>query len=215
MFSVLAPPDITESPLRVLTNVSWSTYESMLKELEDSSSPHLTYDRGVLEIMSPTAKHEKVSRSIDLFINLVAAEVGADVATFGSTTYKREDLMLGFEPDSCFYIQNELKIRGKDRIDLKIDPPPDIVVEIDITHSTINKRAIFASFGVPEVWRYDGNKLEILVWEASDYVVSERSRALPVLSTAIVNRFILESLDGSRREWMMKVRAWAQQQAVS
>jgi len=215
MSTLLDPPGITDNPLRVLTNVSWSTYESMLKELEDSSSPHLTYDRGVLEIMSPTAKHEKVSRSIDLFINLVAAEVGADVVTLGSITYKREDLMRGFEPDSCFYIQNELKIRGKDRIDLNIDPPPDIVVEIDITHSTINKRALFAQFGVPEVWRYDGNMIEILVLEAGDYVVSERSRALSVLSSAILNRFVSESLDGSRREWMKKVREWAQQQAGS
>ena len=215
MFRVLDPPDITESPLRVLTGVSWSTYESMLKELENSSSPHLTYDRGVLEIMSPTAKHEKVSRSIDLFINLVAAEVGLDVATLGSTTYKREDLMRGFEPDSCFYIENELKIRGKDRIDLDIDPVPDLVVEIDITRSTINKRALFARFGIPEVWRYDGKMIEILILQAGDYVVTERSRALPVLSSAILNRFISESLDGSRREWMMKVREWAQRQANS
>ncbi|HXD34444.1 MAG TPA: Uma2 family endonuclease [Pyrinomonadaceae bacterium] len=215
MFSVLEPPDITESPLRVLTNVSWSTYESMLKELESSSSPHLTYDRGVLEIMSPTAKHEKVSRSIDLFINLVAAEIGADVATLGSTTYKREDLLRGFEPDACFYIENELKIRGKDRIDLSIDPVPDLVVEIDITRSTINKRALFAQFGVPEVWRYDGNKIEILVLEAGDYSLSDHSRALPLLSSAILNRFISESLDGSRREWIMNVREWAQQQAIS
>jgi Uma2 family endonuclease len=215
MFSILAPPDITESPLRVLTNVSWSTYESMLKELEDSSSPHLTYDRGVLEIMSPTAKHDDAARIIDLLVNLVSMEIGPEVRALGSTTFRRDDLMLGFEPDSCYYVENELKIRGKDRIDLKIDPPPDIVVEIDITHSTINKRAIFASFGVPEVWRYDGNKIEILVLEAGAYNPTESSRALPVLSADIINHFISESLDGSRRGWMMKVCEWAQQQAGS
>jgi Uma2 family endonuclease len=214
MFSVLEPPDITESPLRVLTNVSWATYESMLKELENSSSPHLTYDRGVLEIMSPTAKHDDVARVIDLLVNLVSLELGPELRSLGSTTFRRKDLMRGFEPDSCFYVENESKIRGKDRLDLKVDPPPDIVVEIDITSSTINKRTIFARFGVPEVWRYDGNKIEILILEAGAYVGSERSRALPVFSAETLSNFVSESRELARREWMMKVREWAQQQRM-
>lgn len=182
MFSVLEPPGITESPLRVLTNVSWDTYESMLKELENSSSPHLTYDRGVLEIMSPTAKHENVARLLDLLVSLVSLELGPELITLGSTTFRRKDLMRGFEPDSCFYVGNEPKIRGKDRLDLKIDPPPDIVVEIDITRSTINKRSIFARFGVPEVWRYDGEKIDILVLEGSIHQQRIQSSFACVLS---------------------------------
>lgn len=213
MFSVLEPPDITESPLRILTNVTWDTYESMLKELENSSSPHLTYDRGVLEIMSPTAKHDDVARVIDLLVNLVSLELGPELRALGSTTFRRKDFMRGFEPDSCFYVENEPKIRGKDHLDLKIDPPPDIVVEIDITRSTINKRSIFARFGVPEVWRYDGEKIEIFILEAGAYIGSEQSRALPVFSAEILSRFISESRAMSRREWMMRVREWAQQQA--
>ena len=212
MFSVLEPPDTAESPLRVLTNVTWATYESMLKELENSSSPHLTYDRGVLEIMSPTAKHDDVARVIDLLVNLVSLELGPELRALGSTTFRRKDLMRGFEPDSCFSVENEAKIRGKDQIDLKVDPAPDIVVEIDITRSTINKRSIFARFGVPEVWRYDGNKIEILILEAGVYVGSERSRALPVFSAETLSNFVSESRELARREWMMRVREWAQQQ---
>src|SRR5437762_454220 len=167
MEGVLNPPQNLEARL-VLHNISWVTYQRLLEELADSSSPRLTYDRGELEIISPTAKHEDVNESIKLLVNLVAMELGPAVRGLGSTTFTRADIERGFEPDSCFYVEKEAQIRGKERIDLASDPVPDIVVEIDITNSSLNKSAIFAQFGVPEIWRYDGTAFEILVLKNMD-----------------------------------------------
>src|SRR5437868_2462482 len=116
----------------ILHNVGWQTYEKLLADLASQSSVRLTYDRGTLEIMSPLSEHERINRTIALLIEILAEEMNIDVEDFGSTTFKREDLARGFEPDSSFYIQNEEKVKGKDNIDLNSDPPPDLVIEVDI-----------------------------------------------------------------------------------
>src|SRR5690242_2356954 len=104
----------------ILRNVSWETYESLLKDLEDSSSPRLTFDDGVLEIMSPHSDHEEINRALEALIGIALEEMNRDFRSVGSTTYKREVLKRGFEPDSSFYIQNAPKIRGKRRIDIAV-----------------------------------------------------------------------------------------------
>jgi Uma2 family endonuclease len=110
--------------------VSWTTYEQLLADLASQSSTRLTYDRGILEIMSPLPEHEEGNRTIALLVEVLAEAMGIDVRNFGSTTFRREDLARGFEPDSCFYIQHEADISGKSAIDLTADPPPDLVVVI-------------------------------------------------------------------------------------
>ncbi len=211
MATILSPPKTAEARV-VLPNVSWETYERLLTDLSDCSVPHLTYDRGRLEIMSPTAKHEEVNRSIELLVRTTALEMNVEVRSLGSTTFKREDIARGFEPDSCFYVQNEAAIRGKQELDLLVDPPPDIVFEVDITSSSINKRSLFAQFAVPEIWRYDGEIIEILHLVNGAYVKNENSSVLPFLTAKILTDFIAESLTLTGLEWMKKVRAWAQQQ---
>ena len=214
MATVMNPPKTAEARV-VLPNVSWETYERLLTDLSDCSAPRLTYDRGKLEIMSPTAKHEQVNRSIELLVRNTTLEVNIEVRSLGSTTFKREDIERGFEPDSCFYVQNERAIRGKEELDLSVDPPPDIVVEIDVTTSSINKRSLFAQFAVPEVWRYDGEKIEILKLVSSAYVKSETSSVLPFITAKVLTDFIAESLTLSGLEWMKQVREWAQQQKTT
>lgn len=199
----------------VLPNVSWETYARLLTDLSDCSVPHLTYDQGRLEIMGPTARHEEVNRNIELLVRTTALEMNVEVRSLGSTTFKREDIARGFEPDSCFYVQNEAAIRGKEDLDLLVDPPPDIVVEIDITSSSIDKRALFAQFAVPEVWCYDDENIEILNLVNGTYVKNERSSVLPFLTAKVLTDFIAESLTLSGLEWMKKVRAWAQQQKAA
>jgi len=215
MTAVLNPPTTAVEGRVLLRNISWQTYERLLEDLADCSVPHLTYDRGDLEIMSPTAKHEFVNRAIDTFVNLVALELEIEARALGSTTYKREDIERGFEPDSCFYTKNEARIRGKDRIDLSVDPPPDLVIEIDITTSSINKHSIFAQFKVAEVWRYDGETIEILELVQGSYVKVETSSVFPLITNAVLTSFVAESLTLSRLEWMKKVREWARQQKAS
>ncbi|MCU1267981.1 MAG: hypothetical protein JWM21_4299 [Acidobacteria bacterium] len=211
MVTVLNPPKTVEGRV-VLHNISWHTYQRLLEERGDCSTPRLTYDRGELEIMSPGAKHEDVNESIKLLVNLISMEIGPILRGLGSTTFAREDINRGFEPDSCFYVRNEALIRGKERIDLSVDPVPDIVVEIDITSLSVKKRAVFAQFGIPEVWRYDGASIEILTLTGGSYIRSQASIVLPVFTAEALTKLVNDSLTLDRPEWMKRVRDWARAQ---
>ena len=145
-----------------LRNLSWETYRRLLSEHGDGSSPRFTFDRGVLEIMSPSAEHERYNLRIADLIGVLADEMDLEVEGLGACTFTREDLERGFEADSCFYVQHADKVRNKERVDLSTDPPPDLVIEIEITNPSVNKLLLFAEFGVPEVWRYNGVRLETL-----------------------------------------------------
>jgi Uma2 family endonuclease len=174
----------------VLRTVSWETYERLLVENIDSSSPRFTYDRGVLEIMSPSAEHEWYNRLVSALVALLARELRIDILDLGSTTFKRLDAKQGFEPDSCFYVAHASQVRGKERIDLTIDPPPDIVVEITVTHPSVSKFSICAEFGVPEIWTYDGVRLSMHSLSAGAYVETTSSKALPKLAAAQLTDFL-------------------------
>jgi Uma2 family endonuclease len=193
----------------ILHNVRWETYISLLADHLDRSAPRFTYDRGELEIMSPSSQHEKYNRAISLFVEVLAEEWNIDVENFGSTTFTREDLERGFEPDSCFYIQSEPLVAGKTRIDLSLDPPPDLVIEIDITSPSIDKLPIFARLGVPEVWRYDGNRALILRLESDGYTERDESAVLPRVTAALLTEFLEDSKTIKRTVWLRKLRAWA------
>lgn len=193
----------------LMTGVSWATYERLLDDLKDSSSPRVTFDRGVMEVMSPSAEHEESNRTIALLVEVLAEEFSLDVRDLGSTTFKREDLERGFEPDSCFYIQNEARMRGKREVDLTIDPPPDLIVEVDITSPSLKKFPIYAAMGVPEIWRYDGRAVSIYRLEGGSYAEADESAALPRLTGGVLSRFVRESESAGRREWLRGVREWA------
>ena len=190
----------------LLSNVSWETYERLLEDHRDSSAPRFTFDRGALEIMSPSPKREKFNRRIAQLVLAFAEEMGIESEDLGSTTFRREDLERGFEPDSCFYIQNEARIRGKDRIDLAVDPPPDLVIEVDITSPSINKLPIYAQLGVPEVWRYDGEKLEILKLRDDRYLQVSESAVLPSLTGSVLTELVEQSKFSRRTFWLREVR---------
>lgn len=193
----------------VLTGVSWATYERLLDDLKDSGSPRLTFDKGVLEVMSPSPEHEESNRTISLLVEVLAEEFGIDVRSLGSTTFRREDLGQGFEPDSCFYVQNEPRVRGKREIDLTVDPPPDLVVEVDITSPSLPKLPLYARVAVPEVWRYDGERMTVYSLTAGVYETADVSAVLPGVATHDLTRFLEESRAQRRTLWLKGVRAWA------
>lgn len=208
--------DTVKSPAEqriVLRNVSWETYERLLADHADSSAPRFTYDRGVLEIMILSARHERPNRALALLVEIVSEEMGLDVDALGSMTFRREDLDRGFEPDSCFYIQNADQVFGKAELDPAVDPPPDLVIEIDITSPSLNRFPIYAQFGVAEVWRYDGERASIFVIEDGGYVEVVRSKSLPLLTATDVSRFVEESKTTKRRAWIRKVREWARERS--
>ena len=199
----------------VLHNIGWDTYDRLLADHENNSAPRLTYDRGELEIMSPSPEHEKFNRRIAQLVLAVAEELNIEAEDLGSTTFRREDLERGFEPDSCFYIQNEEQVRSKDRIDLAVDPPPDLVIEIDITSPSFSKLPIYAQIGVPEVWRYDGERMTILVLEGSDYAETAESIVLPPVTSNVLTDFVEKSKSMKRTAWLEVVREWSRENAGS
>jgi Uma2 family endonuclease len=205
MVTVLSPPEQRVT----LHNVSWETYERLLADLRDSSAPRLTYDRGTLEIMSPSSEHERYNRTAAQIVEELAVELDVHVESLGSTTFRRGDIDQGFEPDSCFYIQNAASVRGKKRIDLNTDPPPDLVIEVDITSPSLDKFPLFAKVGVPEVWRFDGGQLVIYELAGGEYLERDASVAFPAVTAADVTAFIKESEMMTRPEWVRKLRGWA------
>ena len=205
-------PQQSEPERRVtLYGVSWETYEHLLTDLVDRSAPRLTFDQGVLEIMSPTAEHEEYNRTLAALVEFVANELRVNIRRLGSTTFKRKELGKGFEPDSCFYIQSVPRIRGKRRIELPQDPPPDLLIEIDITSSSLDRLPLFAQAGVPEVWQYDGRRVQFLKLTGEQYVEVSQSLALPVLTSEVVTQFLEDSLELESAEWSLQLREWLQQ----
>ena len=195
----------------VLHDVGWNTYERLLADHENNSAPRFTYDRGELEIMSPSPEHEALNRSIALLVEFLAAELGIDVYDLGSTTFRRRDLERGFEPASCFYVQNEEHARSKDRIDLAVVPPPDLLIEIDITSPSFSKLPIYAQMGIPEIWRYDGERLTILVLKGPVYAETTESVVLPPVTSTALTDFVEKSKTTRRTVWLRKVRDWARE----
>lgn len=194
----------------ILRSVSWETYERLLEDLVDCSSPRLTFDRGNLEIMSPTGEHERFNRLLASFVEEAAEFAGIEIESLGSTTFKRADMERGFEPDSCFYVAHAECVLGKRTMDLTEDPPPDLVIEIDITSQSMNKFPIYAQIGVPEVWQYDGERLQMMRLEASDYEPIEQSAALPKLPAVALTGFLERSKTTKRSELLKSFREWLQ-----
>lgn len=192
----------------VMHQVSWATYQGLLHDHESRSSPRFAYDRGTLEIMTPLPEHERYSRFIEFLLAVVEEEIGIKVYNFGSTTFSREDVQQGFEADTCFYIEHASRVRGKARIDLHVDPPPDLVVEIDITNPSLEKLPIYAQLGVPEVWRYVGGSMQILLLESGGCRQAQRSRAVPLMTADALSRLVGESTGLSQGEWLRQVRTW-------
>ena len=190
----------------VLQNISWDLYESLLFAHRDRSVPRFTYDKGQLEIMSPSAEHEQLKETVTLLVNIAAEEMGINLQGFGSTTFRRADLDRGFEPDACFYIENLGRVRGKKELELKIDPPPDLVIEIDITSSSLDKLGIMAQLRVPEVWHYSKKAWRILKLERKGYQEKLESGALAGLTSEAINRLLEESRTLEPLAWMRRVR---------
>ncbi|MEH2175913.1 Uma2 family endonuclease [Nostoc sp.] len=192
----------------VLHNISWETFEALLRDTGEDRVSRFAYDCGVLEIMTPLFEHENPKSNFGNFIIALAEELGIEVRSAGSTTLKRKISKRGIEPDTCYYIQNELAIRGKQTLDLENDPPPDLAIEIDITSSSVNKLGIYSALGVTELWRYDGQNLKFYQLIEGQYVESEFSIAFPLVSVNEISKFIQQSKDMGEIALLKSFRAW-------
>lgn len=199
----------------VLQHVSWETYERLLADYEDQAGPRFYYDQGMLEIKMPSVIHERANRTLAQLVEVLAEEMSLDLERLGSTTFKRADLLKGFEPDSCFYIKNAEAVAGKNTLDLKVDPPPDLVIEADVTSDSLDRFALFGALGVPEVWRYDDGQVTIYQLISDSYLPAAQSLSLPLLSSELVTQFLTESLVMKSTAWLRHVRAWAREQLAT
>ena len=176
----------------VLKGVSWSTFKALLADVGDDRTWRIAYDRGVLEIRMPLEEHEEPKRLIESFVEAIVDELEIELRSLGSLTLEREDLTRAVEPDSCFYIQNESLVRGRN-INLPNDPPPDLAIESDYTNSSVNKDAIYAALGVPELWRYRRQSLQVYQLVEGKYEMCDRSLAFPFLPVAEIPSLIEQS----------------------
>jgi Uma2 family endonuclease len=191
--TTLTPPQqSSEEKLITLTGIKWLTFKAIMSDVGDSRAWRIAYAEGVLEIRMPLTEHEEPKGMIESFVEAFADALDIEVRKLGALTLEREDLTRAIEPDSCFYIQNESVVRGKS-INLPADPPPDLVVESDYTSSCLNKFSIYASLGVPEIWRYRNQCLQVYQLVEGNYEERENSLAFPFLPIAEIPGLIEQS----------------------
>lgn len=195
----------------VFYDVDYQTYSDLIEKYPERRNPRLTYDRGILEVM-PLPEHDNTDRIIETIVDVIAEEFEIDFSSYGASTQNHARMRRGFEPDSSFYFgENAELMRYRERF-LESDPPPDLVFEVDVTHSSINKFALMAAFGVKEIWMYENKHLKILLLEDGEYIEREESGIFPKVTSEILNRFIEGSREKSRIEWRKEIREWAQSQ---
>jgi Uma2 family endonuclease len=195
----------------ILHNVSWQEFEAILEELGDHRTTRLAYSHGTLEMRMPLPKHEKAKVIIGDLVKILLEELELDCETFGSTTFKRENMAFGVEPDDSFYIQNHAQMIGKERIDLTVDPPPDLAIEVDVTSKT--QLDAYEALRVPELWRYENGNLQINILENGKYIESAISRTFPNLPIfEVIPRFVEQSQNLGRSPTLRVFRQWVREQ---
>ncbi len=206
---LLNPPLAIGERRVIFHHLNWQGYQQILQAIGESRSARLTYDRGTLEITMPLEAHEFYRELIGRFIYFLVAELGLKIKTMGSTTLDREDLDRGAEPDNAYYIQNQPRVVGK-TMNLRQDPPPDLVVEVDITHTDINKPALYASMGIPELWRFNGQVWRIYQLQGKQYQEVEISPTFPLVPKIKLYEFLAQAQEDevvaeqSLRQWVKK-----------
>ena len=195
----------------LLENVTWTELEAILEELGEHRAARIAYDQGILEIMTPLPEHEFDQEIISDLIKALLEELDIEFLSLGSTTFKNQFMQKGIEPDQCFYIQNEALVRGKKRLDLTVDPPPDLALEIDVTSRTHPN--IYQALKVPELWRFENGKLQINILVDGNYVVSQSSLNFPGLPLIdVIPRYLESSGINGRNATIKRFRNWVREQ---
>jgi Uma2 family endonuclease len=194
-----------------LENVSWKEFEAILEELGEHRGTRIAYSHGTLEIMAPLPEHEKPKDIISDLVKILLDESGIDWEPYGSTTFRRQDKAAGIEPDACFYIQNASRMIGAERIDLAIDPPPDLAIEVDVTSQT--QVSAYEALQVPEIWRFTNQQLQIFIFKNGTYIKSVTSPTFPNLPIAeVISRYVQQSLTVGVSRTLRSFRQWVRQQ---
>ena len=204
-------PQRTAVPI-LLQGIAWETYQALVRDLDSQPGKRLTYDNGLLEIFMPLPPHEKNKKYLARFVELVTEEWEIEICSLGSCTWNRKDLAKGVEADECYYIQNEAVVRGKMDIDLTVEPPPDLAIEIDITSLSLPRLPIYLALGIPEVWRFDGARVMLLSLVKGEYVEIPHSLALPIVTATVLQDWVAQAQTMGETSWAKTLRLWAREQ---
>ncbi len=192
-------------------DVNWQEFEAILAELGEKRSARLAYLQGTLEIRVPLPEHEVNKETISDMVKILLEELEIDRECFGSTTFKREDMLAGIEPDNCFYIQNYAKMIGKTRLNLTVDSPPDLAIEIDVTSPT--QISAYQTLGVPEIWRYENGKIQIYLLQSGKYIEPKISPTFPRFTVIEeISRFLEMSRTIGTSRALRDFRKWVREQ---
>jgi len=201
---------LPDAAVLLLDGIGWDDYEQVLEDLGDRPGIRVTYDRGKLEIVTTSSEHEAWKEFILCLVFVLCEELNLNLQSYGGTTWKRKQDLRGTEADTCFYVATAERVIGKREIDLAVDPPPDIVVEIDKANQSLNKFPIYASFGVPEIWRCDVKRRRIQIYELQNnaYVEISSSLSFPALTANIVVTFVERSQTEGQMAALAAFRRW-------
>jgi len=202
----------------VLPKVSWQKYEALLAEMAGDRTARFTFDRGRLEMMNPLEEHDRCHKLIESLLLIVTDELEQPITSYKNPTLKREDLQIGAEPDAGYYLQNCDRMDGKTAIDLTVDPPPDLILEVELSRSSLNKFAIYAQLGIPEVWRYISKpgetflkgKLFIHYLQGDRYIEEDHGLAFPFLPAGRILQFIDQSDVEGLPKALRDLRLWVE-----
>jgi Uma2 family endonuclease len=194
----------------LLHGVRWSTYQALLEDLDaDGRHLRLTYDDGSLEIMTLSPWHERSKTLIGRMIEAMTEELNIPIRSGGSTTFRNQLKKKGLEPDECYWVANEPLVHGRPDLDLEIDPPPDIAVEVEVSRTVLDRLRIYAALGISEIWRSDGHKIIILqLQDDGTYAAVAQSPSFPWLPIAELSRFLVASATMGETRWIRSFRAW-------
>jgi Uma2 family endonuclease len=194
----------------LMRDVDWPSYSRLLRVFAERPSYRVTFDRGVLEIMTPLPLHEREAYLLGRFVDVMTEEMGVATVAGRSATFRRRSHRRGLEPDNSYWIANASHVIGLRRIDLRKDPPPDLAVEVDVTRSSLDRMAIYASLGVPEVWRLDAaDELTFEVLQANGtFAAAGRSLSFPLVTPPDLLRFLSLASQADDTAIVSQFRAW-------
>ena|ERR1700677_1631349 len=191
----------------LLENIPWETYEALVDGIGERQI-RITYDNGTLQIMTLSLDHESYGSWIDRLIGMLTFELDISIRSGGSTTLKWKRKRKGLEPDKCYWIQRAEAMLGKREFDFKIDPPPDLAVEVDVSRSSLNRLPIYAAFKIPELWRFDGERLRVYQLYKGKYRQKKQSLAFPFLPLEKFAKFIRESAEQDETSLLRSFVQW-------
>ena len=192
-----------------LSGIDWQTYSRLLHAFAERPAIRLTYDRGELEIMTPLLEHDDDARFLGRLVLVMTEELRLSLKAGGSTTLRRRLKPRGIEADDCFWITNAHLMAGRRKLDLRRDPPPDLAIEVEVTHSSLDRLGIYAALRVPEVWRLEGDTLTFhILGEDGSYTVAVRSRAFPQIAPTDLVGLQQGRQAGDENEVIRQFRDW-------